>query len=318
MYHVVQSATMLAAAQNSMNLRCMQTLSAAAHAALPWRVLTFALVPLLCAGVDQVAVCRNNPPSNTKQFHLSSMGNSLVTPSSRAPGSALPSGAINGQAESSMSNREAPSHVPALKSRALGPMGVAESRDSAPTVTPRQVQIADSPSRSKASPVARALLQTGLRCWCSQNDTLPSSPPPHMQSLPQASGTGGWVADESGGSRSRNDANARKSLERKSVELFEAQMSKKLEVEKSGRSIARRDSKDIERATPEEALQDLLDGNARFMIGESDHPHQNFQRMQKIAPKQKPTVAILACADSRVPVELIFDMVSVAALTADR
>lgn len=126
----------------------------------------------LCAGTFAVRRRRPSysvqehppPPSNTRQFHLSSMGNSLVTPSSRSPGSALPSGATNGQAESSMSNWEAPSHVPALKSRALGPMGVAESRDSVPTVTPRQVQIADSPSRSKASAVARALLLTGLRC----------------------------------------------------------------------------------------------------------------------------------------------------------
>ncbi len=49
---------------------------------------------------------------------------------------------------------------------------------------------------------------------------------------------------------------------------------------RSERSIHRRSSDAIEYSNPQEALQDLLDGNARFMAGESDHPHATFQRLQ--------------------------------------
>lgn len=50
-----------------------------------------------------------------------------------------------------------------------------------------------------------------------------------------------------------------------------------------------------------------MDGNLRFITGNSNHPHQDFQRLRSIAPKQKPIAAILGCADSRVPAEIVFD-----------
>ncbi|KAG2491779.1 hypothetical protein HYH03_009939 [Edaphochlamys debaryana] len=62
-----------------------------------------------------------------------------------------------------------------------------------------------------------------------------------------------------------------------------------------------------ERASPEQVLHNLLEGNQRFLAGESAHPHQDFERVQKISAKQKPLVAILGCADSRVPAEIVFD-----------
>jgi carbonic anhydrase len=59
--------------------------------------------------------------------------------------------------------------------------------------------------------------------------------------------------------------------------------------------------------TPAEALQRLMDGNARFVSGKPQGPHRSLARVHDTAADQKPFAAILSCADSRVPVELIFD-----------
>ncbi|EFJ42025.1 hypothetical protein VOLCADRAFT_77347 [Volvox carteri f. nagariensis] len=62
-----------------------------------------------------------------------------------------------------------------------------------------------------------------------------------------------------------------------------------------------------DRATCEQVLQALMDGNERFLKGASARPHQDFTRVQQISEKQKPHSAILGCADSRVPAEIVFD-----------
>jgi carbonic anhydrase len=59
--------------------------------------------------------------------------------------------------------------------------------------------------------------------------------------------------------------------------------------------------------TPAQALQQLLDGNRRFAAGEARGPHRSLARVRELAGDQKPFAAILSCADSRVPVELLFD-----------
>ena len=59
--------------------------------------------------------------------------------------------------------------------------------------------------------------------------------------------------------------------------------------------------------TPEEALQILLEGNKRFTEGHIKAPHRNIERLKEIEGKQTPFAAVLGCADSRVPVELLFD-----------
>jgi carbonic anhydrase len=59
--------------------------------------------------------------------------------------------------------------------------------------------------------------------------------------------------------------------------------------------------------TPAQALQRLMDGNARFASGKPQGPHRSLARVHDTAADQKPFAAILSCADSRVPVELIFD-----------
>jgi carbonic anhydrase len=59
--------------------------------------------------------------------------------------------------------------------------------------------------------------------------------------------------------------------------------------------------------TPAQALQRLLDGNQRFSAGKARGPHRSLERVHELAGDQKPFAAILSCADSRVPVELLFD-----------
>ena len=58
---------------------------------------------------------------------------------------------------------------------------------------------------------------------------------------------------------------------------------------------------------PAEALQLLLDGNKRFVAGQLEHPNQTPERRAEVAKGQHPFAAVLACADSRTPPEIIFD-----------
>ncbi len=59
--------------------------------------------------------------------------------------------------------------------------------------------------------------------------------------------------------------------------------------------------------TPDLALQNLMDGNKRFITRKRQNPHQDFVRILEVAKAQKPFASILSCADSRVPSEIIFD-----------
>jgi carbonic anhydrase len=60
--------------------------------------------------------------------------------------------------------------------------------------------------------------------------------------------------------------------------------------------------------SPETALQQLIDGNRRFTEGRIASFAEDLDVLKtKTAEKQEPFAAVLSCADSRVPVELIFD-----------
>jgi carbonic anhydrase len=60
--------------------------------------------------------------------------------------------------------------------------------------------------------------------------------------------------------------------------------------------------------TPDEALKELMDGNERFATGRMiSFEHDLKILKERTVEKQEPFAAVLACADSRVPVELIFD-----------
>jgi carbonic anhydrase len=58
---------------------------------------------------------------------------------------------------------------------------------------------------------------------------------------------------------------------------------------------------------PQVALNNLLAGNQRFVKGKGFHPRQSKFRLQETVAAQYPFAAILGCADSRVPAEIIFD-----------
>jgi carbonic anhydrase len=60
--------------------------------------------------------------------------------------------------------------------------------------------------------------------------------------------------------------------------------------------------------SPDAALAQLMDGNSRFVGGALTSFQEDLTILkQKTVAKQEPFAAVLSCADSRVPVELIFD-----------
>jgi carbonic anhydrase len=60
--------------------------------------------------------------------------------------------------------------------------------------------------------------------------------------------------------------------------------------------------------TPDAALQELMNGNQRFTSDKLTSFEADLQILkQNTEEKQEPFAAVLSCADSRVPVELIFD-----------
>ncbi len=54
------------------------------------------------------------------------------------------------------------------------------------------------------------------------------------------------------------------------------------------------------------ALQRLMEGNKRYATGKAE-PRRDAVRRAQTATSQKPIAAILCCADSRVPPEILFD-----------
>lgn len=59
---------------------------------------------------------------------------------------------------------------------------------------------------------------------------------------------------------------------------------------------------------PDEAIKELLAGNQRFVASHlTSCGHDLTALREHTVEKQEPFAAVLACADSRVPVELVFD-----------
>lgn len=64
---------------------------------------------------------------------------------------------------------------------------------------------------------------------------------------------------------------------------------------------------DNDRTNPDLIWHFLLEGNKRFAAGCSVHPRQDPTHREELTASQNPLAAILGCADSRVPAELLFD-----------
>ena len=60
----------------------------------------------------------------------------------------------------------------------------------------------------------------------------------------------------------------------------------------------------VDTSTPAKALEALEAGNERFIKGEIMAPNRNMERLKELQGGQAPFAAFLACADSRVPVEV--------------
>jgi carbonic anhydrase len=58
---------------------------------------------------------------------------------------------------------------------------------------------------------------------------------------------------------------------------------------------------------PDDRLQRLRDGNARFVAGRAAHAGADARTLRSTLKGQRPFACVLACSDSRVPVEFVFD-----------
>jgi carbonic anhydrase len=59
--------------------------------------------------------------------------------------------------------------------------------------------------------------------------------------------------------------------------------------------------------TAEQAMKNLVEGNARFVSNQATHPNQAAKRRVEVVSGQHPFAIIVGCSDSRVPPEVLFD-----------
>jgi len=60
--------------------------------------------------------------------------------------------------------------------------------------------------------------------------------------------------------------------------------------------------------TPEHVLASLQRGNTRFWMGMAQRPEANAFQRRALIMQQYPSVCVVGCSDSRVPVEIVFDL----------
>ncbi len=75
----------------------------------------------------------------------------------------------------------------------------------------------------------------------------------------------------------------------------------------AGGSTGSQQAELTDESTPQEVLSALLEGNRRFVEGGSMAHHRNLSYVRDLNEGQHPYAAVIACSDSRVPVELLFD-----------
>ncbi|KAB8287339.1 carbonate dehydratase [Bifidobacterium ramosum] len=62
-----------------------------------------------------------------------------------------------------------------------------------------------------------------------------------------------------------------------------------------------------EESTANATWSRMLAGNRRFAEGKPEHPWQDETTRESLIDRQNPDAAVLACSDSRVPPEIVFD-----------
>ncbi|WP_080796707.1 carbonic anhydrase [Corynebacterium pacaense] len=65
--------------------------------------------------------------------------------------------------------------------------------------------------------------------------------------------------------------------------------------------------RNVER-TPAPVWNALVAGNERFINFDEDRPNQDAPRRRQLRDGQAPAAVVISCSDSRVPVEIIFDV----------
>lgn len=76
------------------------------------------------------------------------------------------------------------------------------------------------------------------------------------------------------------------------------------------KAVAQQQSTPVQKpqpVSPDAAIKRLMEGNQRFIDGKRLNPNQSRLRLQETSVAQYPFAAILGCADSRVPAEIVFD-----------
>jgi len=76
------------------------------------------------------------------------------------------------------------------------------------------------------------------------------------------------------------------------------------------KAVAQQQSTPVQKpqpVSPDAAIKRLIEGNQRFIDGKRLNPNQSKLRLQETSVAQYPFAAILGCADSRVPAEIVFD-----------
>ncbi|KAJ1621243.1 carbonic anhydrase [Pavlovales sp. CCMP2436] len=73
------------------------------------------------------------------------------------------------------------------------------------------------------------------------------------------------------------------------------------------RKEARGDGMYTSASTPRETLDELKAGNARFWTGTAEAPNLSLIERTTLIDGQAPKVMVIGCADSRVPIEIVFD-----------
>jgi carbonic anhydrase len=59
--------------------------------------------------------------------------------------------------------------------------------------------------------------------------------------------------------------------------------------------------------TPDQALEELMAGNQRFIQGKTTNTDRSLKHLQSISEEQTPFASIVGCADSRSSLEVVFD-----------
>ena len=101
----------------------------------------------------------------------------------------------------------------------------------------------------------------------------------------------------------------RKFLQTAGMGLVAALAMPRLPWAANGREVGKDSAKSAlePRITPDDALARLMEGNRRFVANRMFHPNESPEQRVRLSSGQAPFAAILGCADSRVPPEIVFD-----------